>query len=178
MDRTVFLGPGSNHWFMYNIFHSLTLSIAEAWILRLLVTKSNIIQENVDVNIDAEFVVKCDVVVDNVSYILLDFLDAIHANTQFSACNICKHSYLSLHASTCIFLCNICICKHFYLPAQYLQALVSFCYMQTHCAIFASTLCNICKHQAITLCLLRTTPLATTSPAQMTKHNVHNVEGA
>ena len=72
--------------------------------LRLLVTKSNIIQENVDVNIDAEFVVKCDVVVDNVSYILLDFLNAIHANTQFSVCNICKHSYL---------LCT--------------QALVSFC---------------------------------------------------
>ena len=134
MDRAVFLGPGSNHWFMYNIFHSLTLSIAEAWILRLLVTKSNIIQENVDVNIDAEFVVKCDVVVDNVSYILLDFLNAIHANTQFSVCNICKHSYLSMHASTCIFLCNII--KHF---VQYIQALLSFC------AIYESTFYNICK---------------------------------
>ena len=173
MDGTAFLGPGPNHWFMYNIFHSLILSIAEAWILRLLVTKSNIIQENVDVNIDAEFVVKCDVVVDNVSYILLDFLNAIHANTQFSVCNICKHSYLSMHASTCIFLCNII--KHF---VQYIQALVSFCTIYANTLIYTSTLCNICKHQAITLCLLRTTPLATTSPAQMTKHNVHNVEGA
>ena len=46
------------------------------------------IQENVDVNIDAEFVVKFDVVVYIVSYILLVFLNAIHATTQFSLCNI------------------------------------------------------------------------------------------
>ena len=96
------------------------------------------------------------------------FLCAIYANTRIFLCNICKHSVQ--YANTRIFPCNIS--KHF---VQYMQALISFCAIYANTCIF---LYNICKHQAITLCLLRTTPLATTSPAQMTKHIVHNVQGA